>query len=100
MEEKLPAGLGKGQIAELVEDDGVLAGEIVGDAALATGARLGLEPIDEIDGGEKAAARSRPNAASFSGSSNATRNLVAVPPPSWASHEPVVEFCSGSRFIE
>ena len=64
MEEKLPAGLGERQVTELVEDDEVLAGEIVGDPALPPGARLGLEPIDEIDGGEEAAARARPDAAS------------------------------------
>jgi len=67
VEEKLPAGLGEGQIAELVEDDEVLAGEIVGDAPLAAGARLRLEPIDEIDGGEEAPARSRPDAAARDG---------------------------------
>ena len=44
------AGLGERQIAEFVEDDEVEAGEMVGDAFLAAGARLGLEPIDEIDG--------------------------------------------------
>ena len=71
VEEKLPAGLGEGQIAEFVEDDEVLAGEIVGDPALPPGARLGLEPIDEIDGGEEAAARSRPDAASRDGESRA-----------------------------
>ena len=54
MEEKLPAGLGEGEIAELVEDDEVHACEIVGDAALPAGARLGLEPVDEVDGGEEA----------------------------------------------
>jgi len=64
VEEELSAGLGERQVAELIEDDEVLAGEIVGDAALPSGARLGLEPIDEIDGGEEAAARSRADAAS------------------------------------
>ena len=74
MEQELPAGLGKGQVAELVEDDEVQAGEIVGRAAIeakpsirslatdplagrrAAGAALGLEPVDEIDDVEEAAA--------------------------------------------
>ena len=55
VEQQLAAGLGEGQIAEFVEDDEVEAREIIGDAALASGARLGLEPVDEIDGGEEAA---------------------------------------------
>jgi hypothetical protein len=55
------------QIAEFVEDDEVDAGEIIGDPALPSGACLGLEPIDEIDGGEEAAARSRSDAASRDG---------------------------------
>src|ERR1700745_1746101 len=58
VEEKLPAGLGERQIAELVEDHEVHPGQMVGDAALTSGARLGLEPVDKIDGGEEAAARS------------------------------------------
>jgi hypothetical protein len=41
--------LGERQIAEFVEDDEIEAGEVIGDAALTSGARLGLEPIDEID---------------------------------------------------
>ena len=52
------------QAAEFVEDDEVHAGQIIGDAALAPGAGFGLEPVDEIDSGEEAAARSRPDAAS------------------------------------
>src|SRR5271157_1542218 len=45
VEEKLAAGLGERQVAELVEDDEVHAGEIIGDAALASRARLGLETL-------------------------------------------------------
>ena len=36
VEEKLPAGLGEGQVAELVEDDEVAADELVCGAALAS----------------------------------------------------------------
>ena len=57
VEEQLAAGLGEGQIAEFVEDDEVQPGEIIGDTALPAGARLGFELVDEIDGGEEAAAR-------------------------------------------
>ena len=67
MEEQLPAGLGERQVAEFVEDDEVEAGEIIGDAALAAGAPLGLELVDEIDGGEEATARSGADAASRDG---------------------------------
>jgi hypothetical protein len=42
VEEELPASLGELQIAELVEDDEVHAGEAVGHPALPPGARLGL----------------------------------------------------------
>ena len=52
----MPAGLGEGEIAEFVEDDEVEAGEIIGEPSLATGARFGLELVDEIDGGEEAPA--------------------------------------------
>ena len=43
------------EIAEFVEDDEVHAGEIIGDAALASGVGLGFEPVDEIYGGVEAA---------------------------------------------
>src|SRR5271165_932197 len=62
VKEKLAAGLRERQVAELVEDDEVHAGEIIGHAALASRACLGLELVDEIDGGEEAAARSGANA--------------------------------------
>src|SRR5271165_3558043 len=67
VKEKLAARLGKRQVAELVEDDEVHAAEIIGDAALAPGARLGLELVDEIDGGEEAPAPSGADAASRNG---------------------------------
>ena len=63
----MPAGVGEGQIAEFIEDDEVEAGEIVGDASLASGSAFGLELIDEIDGGEEATARSGSDAASRDG---------------------------------
>ena len=49
MEEELPAGLCEGQVAELVEDDEVAADELLCGAALAPGAELGLEVVDQVD---------------------------------------------------
>ena len=43
MEQELAAGLGEGQVAELVEDDEVHAGEVIGEPALASVAGLGFE---------------------------------------------------------
>jgi hypothetical protein len=67
MEEQLAAGLSEGEIAEFVEDDEVEAGEMIGDAALPVRAGLGLELIDEIDGGEEPSPRSGPDAGSRHG---------------------------------
>ena len=44
MEQELAAGLGEGQIAELVEDDEVEAAKMIGGPALAAVAGLGVEP--------------------------------------------------------
>ena len=73
MEEKLATGWSERQVAELVEDDEVHAAEIIGDAALAPGARLGLELVDEIDGGEKAPPPSGADAASRNGHQHCVR---------------------------
>ena len=60
VEQQLSASLRERQIAEFVEDDEVLAIEIVGQASLASGAALGLKPVDQInDIEEPAAAPSR-----------------------------------------
>jgi len=48
MEQELAAGLGEGQIAELVRNDEVHASEVVGNSALSPVAGLGLDPVDEI----------------------------------------------------
>jgi hypothetical protein len=48
VEEQLAAGLGEGQVAEFVKNDEVEAREMVGEAALATGAGLGLELVDQV----------------------------------------------------
>jgi hypothetical protein len=48
MEQELAAGLGEGQIAELVKNDEVHASEVVGNSALPPVPGLGLDPVDEI----------------------------------------------------
>jgi len=67
VEQELAAGLSERQIAELIEDDEVHAGQVVGEPALATSAGLGLKAIDEIDDVVKPAADTTPNAASRNG---------------------------------
>jgi hypothetical protein len=74
VEQQLPAGLGEGQIAELVrcgrgdpaaplkEDHEVEAAEMVGKAALAAGAGLAVEPVDQVDNVVEAAAGAAPDA--------------------------------------
>jgi len=57
MKEHLAAADRKGQIAELVEDDEIDADELVGEAPGLSGTRLGLELIDQIEGGEEPHAR-------------------------------------------
>ena len=49
VEQQLSAGLGKGQIAEFVEDDEVKAVQVIGQTALFAASGLGLEAIDQID---------------------------------------------------
>ena len=46
MEEQLPASLRKGQIAQLVQDHEVEAGQVVGHPSLAAGAGFAIEPVD------------------------------------------------------
>ena len=79
MEEQLASGLGEGQIAEFVEDDEVEPGEMIGDATLSAGAGLGLELVDEIDGGEEPSARSAANAIARDG--DCTDGVLPVPVP-------------------
>jgi len=53
VEQQLAARLREWQVAQLVEDDEVEAGEIIGKPALAARSALGCEAIDEIDGVEE-----------------------------------------------
>ena len=45
---RLAAGRGEGQVAGLVEDDEVLAGEIIGHATLAAGSSRGVDFRREV----------------------------------------------------
>jgi hypothetical protein len=63
MKQELSAGLGKGEIAELVKDNEVEAAEVFGELALSPCPPFGLKPVDQIDGVEEAAAGSGPYAA-------------------------------------
>ena len=56
VEQQLTSGLGEGQVAELVEDDEIAPGELIGEPALATGTGFGLEPVDQVDDVEEAPA--------------------------------------------
>jgi hypothetical protein len=49
VEQELTAGLCEGQIAKLVEDDEVHAGQMFSEPALPAVAGLGLKPVDEVD---------------------------------------------------
>ena len=55
MEQQLPAGQSERQIAEFIEDNEVLAAQIVGDAAWTASSSFRLELVDEIDDVEEAA---------------------------------------------
>lgn len=45
----MPAGLTEGQSVELVEDDEVTADELLCSVALASGTKLDLELVDQVD---------------------------------------------------
>jgi hypothetical protein len=62
VEEQLAAGLGKGQIAELVEHDKVEAGEIIGVPPLPAATGLAFQTVDEVDDGVEAASRAAADA--------------------------------------
>ena len=86
MEQELTAGLGEGQIAKLIENDEVHAGQLVGNPALPRVAGLGLEPVDEIDdviesapgACSDAASGDRDRQVSFAGSGAADQDGIAL----------------------
>src|SRR5438552_19106501 len=49
MEQKLAAGLRERKVAELIEDDEVQPGQMLGDTTLPSVTGFGLEPTDEVD---------------------------------------------------
>jgi hypothetical protein len=53
VEQQLSAGLGEGQIAQLVEDDEVEAGEVIGEPSLPVGASLGYGDVKSYVSGRK-----------------------------------------------
>jgi len=55
MEEQLSAGLGEGEVAELVEHDKVEAGQVIGEPSLPAGTGFALQSVDEVDDGVEAA---------------------------------------------
>ena len=69
VEQQLATGLSERQIAELVEDDEVHPGQMLGDATLPSVAGLDLQAVDEVDHVVEAAAGTGSDAASGDGDS-------------------------------
>jgi len=64
VEQELAAGLSERQVAELVEDNEVHPGQMLGDTTLPSVAGLDLQAVDEVDHVVEAAAGTRSDAAS------------------------------------
>src|ERR1700689_3203203 len=62
VEQQLSASLCERQIAELVEDDEILAAQIVGQASRPSGSALGLKSVDQINDIEESASGTTTNA--------------------------------------
>ena len=69
MEQELAAGLSKREVTELVEDDEVHPGQMLGEPPLPSVAGLDLQTVDEIDNVVEAPAGTGTNAASGDGDS-------------------------------
>src|SRR4051794_16442607 len=86
MKEELAAGLGEGQIAELVEHDEVHAGEVIGEPSLPAGAGLALQPVHQVEDDVEAASCAATDARSrdghgemrFAGAGSADQDGVAL----------------------
>ena len=59
MEQQLPTGLAERQVAEFIDDDEIVAQQLLGQAATASGGLLLFELVDEIDEVEEAAPGAR-----------------------------------------
>jgi hypothetical protein len=57
VEQQLAAGLRERQIAKFIEDGEIEPRQVIGKPTLASRSRLRLEPVDQIDGIEKAPTR-------------------------------------------
>ena len=62
MDGQLTAGLGKGQPARLIEDDGVQPGHVIGEAPLLCAPGPGPEAVHEVDDIAEAASGAVPDA--------------------------------------
>ena len=79
VEEELAAGLGKGQIAELIEYDEVEAGQVIGKPSLAAGSGLAFQAVDEVDDGVEAASGTAADTSPSDG--NGKMALAGAVPP-------------------
>src|SRR6266481_3785922 len=86
MEQQLATGLGERQVAELIEDDEVHPGQMLGDTTLSSVAGLDLQAVDEVDHVVETPAGSGSDAASgdgygqmgFAGAGTADQNGIAL----------------------
>jgi hypothetical protein len=95
VEQELAAGLGEREIAELVEDQEVEAGDQVRGPALSFGAGFGVELVHQVDDVEEPA----PAAVSDTGTCDADREMGLASPGSADQHEVtlMVEEASGGQ---
>ncbi len=98
MEQKLAAGLSKGQIAKLIQDQEVEAGDQIGGSALSLRAGFGIQFIHQVDDIEEPSAPAIPDAGAgdtdgevgFAGACAADQHKVAL----------VIEEVSGGQITD
>lgn len=83
VEQELATGLGEREVAKLVQDQEVEAGDQIGGSTLALGARFGVELVDEIDDIEEPPAA----AVSDAGARDADREMGLAGPRAADQHE-------------
>ena len=59
MEQQLPTGLAEWQVAEFIDDDEIVAQQLLGETSTASGGLLLFELVDQIDEVEEAAPGAR-----------------------------------------
>lgn len=98
VEQQLAAGLGEREIAELVKDQEVEAGDQVRGAALAFGAGFGVELVDQIDDVEEPAA----TAVADAGTGNTDSEMGLAGSRSADQHEValMIEEVSGGEVVD